>query len=66
MTISELGEVLNLKESYIRTHWPRIVKSYKKQNIELHKVGRGENARYGIKMPYDEDVVFDVDALEII
>lgn len=66
MTSEELGEVLHLKESYIRNHWTRIVKTYKKRSIFLYKVGRGDEANYGIKLPWEPEVIFDVDALEMI
>ena len=46
MSSDELADVLQLKESYIRSHWPRIVESYEKQNIKLYKLGRGAAANY--------------------
>ena len=50
MSSDELADVLQLKESYIRSHWPRIVESYEKQNIKLYKLGRGATANYGVQM----------------
>ena len=66
MTSEELGDVLRLKESYIRTHWPRIVRTYEKQDIKLYKRGRGQNADYGVKFPWDISPVWDTDELEIM
>ena len=66
MSSDELAEVLQLKESYIRSHWPRIVESYEKQNIKLYKLGRGAAANYGVQMPWDNEIVWDVDALEMM
>lgn len=66
MTSEELGDVLQLKESYIRSHWPRIVNTYEKQNIKLYKMGRGANASYGVQMPWDSEICWDVDALEML
>ena len=66
MTSEELGDVLQLKESYIRTHWPRIVRTYEKQDIKLYKRGRGQNEDYGVKFPWDISPVWDTDELEIM
>ena len=66
MSSDELADVLRLQESYIRSHWPRIVESYEKQNIKLYKLGRGAAANYGVQMPWDNEIVFDVDALEMM
>ena len=66
MSSDELADILQLKESYIRSHWPRIVESYEKQNIKLYKLGRGAAANYGVQMPWDNEIVFDVDALEMM
>ena len=66
MSSDELADVLQLKESYIRSHWPRIVESYEKQNIKLYKLGRGAAANYGVQMPWDNEIVWSVDALEMI
>lgn len=65
MTSDELSFILELKESYIRAHWPSIVKTYEKQKIYLCKVGRGEAAQYGIKRPGDDDYIWDCDAIEM-
>ena len=66
MSSDELADVLQLKESYIRSHWPRIVESYEKQNIKLYKLGRGAAANYGVQMPWDNEIVWSVDALEMM
>ena len=66
MSSGELADVLQLKESYIRSHWPRIVESYEKQNIKLYKLGRGAAANYGVQMAWDNEIVWDVDALEMM
>ena len=50
MSSDELADVLQLKESYIRSHWPRIVESYEKQNIKLYKLGRGAAATIPIPL----------------
>jgi len=67
MTSYELGNLLNLQESYIRTHWNRIVGTFEKRNIFLYKVGRGSDANYGIEFPWDPEVIhWNVDEVEMI
>ena len=66
MSSDELADVLQLKESYIRSHWPRIVESYEKQNITLYKLGRGAAANHRVQMPWDTEIVWDVDALALM
>lgn len=65
MTSYELADILVLKESYIRAHWPSIVRTYQKQQISLCKLGRGESAMYGIKRPGDDEYIWDCDAIEM-
>ena len=54
MTSAELAEELRIKETYLRSHWKRIVESNNRAGITLVKVGRGANAAYGIKS-YDDN-----------
>jgi hypothetical protein len=49
MTSFELANVLQIKETYLRSHWQDIVKSNARAGIELYKRGRGATAAYGIK-----------------
>ena len=49
MTSFELANILQIKESYLRSHWQDIVKSNARAGIELYKRGRGVTAAYGIK-----------------
>ena len=65
MTVEELGDVLDLKPSYIKSHWTRIVENQKKKNIYLYKIGRGENTNYGIQMPWETEPVWNTDSLEM-
>lgn len=66
MTSGELASILFIKESYVRSHWTRIVDSYAKQNIKLYKIGRGASANYGIQMPWDTSIVWDTDEFEMM
>lgn len=66
MTIEEFGSVLNLKPSYIKSHWNRIVECQLKQDIEVYKIGRGDSTKYGVKFPWDDDVIWDIDAIDFI
>lgn len=61
MTSKELGEVLNLSEITIRRQWNRLCKSKEKSNIYLIRLGVGKNADYGIKLPQEDDYIFDRD-----
>ena len=66
MTCAELGELLKLKDSYIKTHWNRVADSYERRGYRLYKVGRGDEAMYGIKVPCQAEIVWNVDELEMI
>lgn len=48
MTLSELAAELELKETYLRSHWALIVKRYDGYGIRLEKRGRGKTADFGI------------------
>lgn len=56
MTSAELAEELRIKETYLRSHWKRIVESNNRAGITLVKVGRGANAAYGIKSYGDNNI----------
>ena len=58
MTLSELAAELDLKETYLRSHWALLVKRYGSYGIELVKLGRGKLSNYGIKSYNDEEVRF--------
>ena len=66
MSVDELGEVLQLKSSYIKTHWNVIVSRQEKRGVKLYKVGRGDSAQYGIQFSWDDEPVWSVDAIEMI
>lgn len=53
MTGEELANELKIKESYLKTHWNKIVNNRAKIGIVLVKKGRGAETNYGIKN-YDD------------
>lgn len=61
MTSAELAEVLGISEITIKTKWQRTRKAKEKSNVYLVKLGVGENADYGIKLPQEDDYIFDRD-----
>lgn len=65
MTRGELADVLGLKESYLQAHWQKAVKAQKNRGVELYKIGRGEDANYGVKLPWEYEVAWSVDELEM-
>jgi hypothetical protein len=56
MTLSELAAELNLKESYLKSHWALIVRRYESYGIALKKRGRGKTADFGVKGYNDKEV----------
>lgn len=66
MSLNELGSLLNLKPSYIKYHWNVVKERYEKRGIFLYKLGRGEEANYGVKLPWESEIVFDPDELDMI
>ena len=56
MTSAQLADELRIKETYLRSHWQRIVESNERAGITLVKMGRGENAAYGIKGYGDDNI----------
>lgn len=56
MTIQELANELELKDTYLRSHWALITKRYEGYGIILAKRGRGRVADYGIKNYGDSDI----------
>ena len=56
MTSAELAEELRIKETHLRSHWQRIIESNKRAGITLVKMGRGDNAAYGIKSYGDDNI----------
>ena len=56
MTLSELAAELDLKETYLRSHWALLVKRYGSYGITLAKRGRGKTADFGIKGYNDKEV----------
>ena len=63
MSSQELADYLQIKESYLRSHWRDIVKSNAKVGVELYKRGRGPHAEYGVKGWGMEEVCWDFDYL---
>lgn len=56
MTIQELANELELKDTYLKSHWALIVKRYEGYGIVLAKRGRGKTADYGIKNYEDKEI----------
>ena len=56
MSIQELANELELKDTYLKSHWALIVKRYEGYGIVLAKRGRGKSADYGIKNYSDNDI----------
>ena len=56
MLLSELAAELDLKESYLKSHWALVCKRYEGYGIKLAKRGRGKTADYGIKNYTDCEV----------
>ena len=56
MTIQELANELELKDTYLRSHWALIVRRYDTYGVTLAKRGRGKTADYGIKNYGDSDI----------
>ena len=66
MTSHELANILQIKETYLRSHWQDIVKSNARAGIELYKRGRGASADYGFKGWGMKDVCWDYNVLNKI
>lgn len=56
MTSKELAKELGIKETYLINQWKKNVERYGKIGITLVKIGRGENAKYGIKSYGDYEI----------
>ena len=56
MTLSELAAELELKETYLRSHWALVVRRYESYGLTLAKRGRGKTADFGIKGYNDKEV----------
>ena len=48
MLLSELAAELDLKESYLKSHWALVCKRYEGYGLTLVKRGRGRTADFGI------------------
>lgn len=55
LTREELSAELGISENRILRHWREVCNSYERIGIKLIKVGKGENAEYGI-LKEDETV----------
>lgn len=64
MTSHEIASVLQIKETYLRSHWQDIIKSNAKAGIELYKKGRGQSAEYGIKAWGMKEVCWDYEEIK--
>lgn len=64
MTSFELADFLKIKESYLRSQWLYIVNSRRKEGITLVKVGRGAAAQYGVKLPGDVEIRWNLTSQE--
>lgn len=64
MKRGELASILDVTDSYLKNHWQKALTAKKKQGIELYKVGRGEDAVYGIKYPWESEIIWDTDCIE--
>lgn len=56
MTREQLAEELGMKESYLQKHWAEIVRRFDKMGIQIVKINREPNARYGIKSYDDKEI----------
>ena len=56
MTLSELAAELELKETYLRSHWALVVRRYESYGLTLMKRGRGKTADFGVKGYNDKEV----------
>ena len=59
MTRKELARTLRVGELYLQKKWAHIVEQKAKQGIELCKCGRGDDANYGIRFPWQKSLVFE-------
>lgn len=66
MTSEELALVLSIKESYLKKHWRQIIELNARKGIRLIKIGRGDDAVYGVFFPWFKDIIWNVDELDII
>ena len=48
MTLSELAAELELKETYLKSHWALVVRRYESYGLTLAKRGRGRTADFGV------------------
>ena len=55
LTREELSAELGISENRILRHWRGVCNSYERIGIKLIKIGKGENAEYGI-LKEDETV----------
>lgn len=60
MTAAQLADELRIKETYLKSHWKKIVERYGRAGITLVKLGRGESASFGIKSFDDEKIRWEV------
>lgn len=60
MTAAQLADELRIKETYLKSHWKKIVERYGKTGITLVKLGRGDKAEFGIKNFDDEKIRWEV------
>lgn len=61
MTREELADYLGMEENYLLKHWTQVTNNYNKRGIDLYKLGRGISARYGIKVPWESNVVWNIE-----
>lgn len=58
MTREEMAAELKISVHYLEHHFPRICESNRKKGIELWKIGKGKNAKYGILKKGDLEARF--------
>lgn len=63
MSSQELANYLDIKETYLRSHWQDIVKSNARAGVELYRRGRGASADFGIKGWGMQDVCWNAEEL---
>lgn len=61
MTLEQLAEELKLKPSYLQKHWKQVSLRQREKGTRLAKIGRGQQANYGIKFEWDEKMRFTVE-----
>lgn len=55
MNTVEMADMLGIKPSYLKSHWNKIKADRATMGLEMMKLGRGDSARYGIRLPGEKE-----------